>query len=72
MTKIRRVETYIGPKNAERFTGLSPDTLIRYVRRGILTLFRTDGDHRRYKLSELRALCAALDRHPAGVVKWKG
>ncbi len=72
MTKIRRVETYLGPQGAERFTGLSRNTLIRYVRRGVLTHFRTTGGHRRYRLSELRALCEALDRRPAGVIKWKG
>ena len=62
MTKIRRVETYLGPKSAERFTDLSRSTLIRYVRQGVLTHFRTTGGHRRYKLSELKALCEALDR----------
>ena len=72
MTKIRRVETYLGPKGAERLTGLSRNTLVRYVRRGVLSHFRTAGDHRRYKLSELRALCEALGRRPAGLIKWKG
>ena len=64
MTKIRRVETYFSPRDAERFTGLSRNTLIRYARWGILTHLRTTGGHRRYKLSELRALCEALDRRP--------
>ena len=72
MTKIRRVEIYFSPKDAERFTGLSRNALIRYVRRGALTQFRTTGGHRRYSLSELKALCEALDRRPAGVIKWKG
>ena len=62
MTKIRRVETYLGPQGAERFTGLSRNTLIRYVQRGALTHFRTSGGHRRYALSELKALREALDR----------
>ena len=66
MTKIRRVETYLGPKDAERLTGLSRNTLNRYARRGFLTQFRTTGDHRRYKLSELLALCEAPGRRPVG------
>jgi predicted site-specific integrase-resolvase len=72
MTRIRRVETLLGPKDAERLTGLSRNTLFRYVRRGVLSHFRTDGGHRRYKLSELLALCGALGRRPAGLIKWKG
>ncbi len=66
MTKIRRVETYLSPMGAERLTGLSRNTLNRYARRGFLTQFRTAGDHRRYKLSELRALCGALNRGERG------
>ncbi len=62
MTKIRRVETYLGPKGAEQFTGLSRSALIRYVRRGVLTHFRTPGRHRRYAMSELKALREALGR----------
>jgi DNA-binding transcriptional MerR regulator len=65
MTKIRRVETYFSPKGAERFTGLSRNALIRYVRRGVLTHFRTAGGHRRYALSELKALREALERRAA-------
>ncbi len=72
MTRIRRVETLLGPKDAERLTGLSRNALIRYVRRGVLSHFRTAGGHRRYKLSELRALCEALGRRPAGLIKWNG
>ncbi len=72
MTKIRRVETYFSPKDAERFTGLSRNVLIAYARRGMLTQFRTTGDHRRYKLSELKALCEALDRRAVRVAKQKG
>ena len=62
MTKIRRVETYLGPKGAERFTGLSRNALIRYVQRGMLTHYRTTGRHRRYALSELKTLREALNR----------
>lgn len=62
MTKIRRVETYFSPKNAEGFTGLSRNALIGYARRGMLTQFRTTGGHRRYSLSELKALCEARHR----------
>ncbi len=56
MTKVRSVETYLSPKGAERFSGLSRNTLIRYVQRGVLTHYRTTGGHRRYALSQLRAL----------------
>ncbi len=72
MTKIRRVETYLGPQGAERFTGLSRNALARYVRRGALTHFRTSGGHRRYALSELKALCEALHRRTARTTKQKG
>ena len=65
MTKIRRVETYFSPKDAERFTGLPRKALARYVRRGVLTHYRTTGRHRRYALSELKALREALDRRAA-------
>ena len=65
MTRIRRVETYLGPRDAERFTGLSRSALIRYVQRGVLTHFRTSGGHRRYALSELKALRRSLDRPAA-------
>ena len=66
MTKIRRVETYFSPKDAERFTGLPRNALVRYARRGILTQYRTTGGHRRYRLSELKALCAGPSRGEEG------
>jgi hypothetical protein len=62
MTKIRREEVYLSPMKAERFTGLSRKALIEYVQRGILNHYRTTGRHRRYALSELRALRQALNR----------
>lgn len=65
MTKIRRVETYLGPKDAERFTRLSRNALALYVRPGVLTQYRTEGGHRRFARSELKALRQALDRHVA-------
>ena len=71
MTKIRRVETYLSPKGAERFTGLSRNALARYVRQGALTHFRTSGGHRRYGLSELRALRKALGRRAVGLIEWE-
>jgi DNA-binding transcriptional MerR regulator len=65
MTKIHRVETYLSPRNAERLTSLRRTTLARYVKRGLLTHYRTQGGHRRYALSELRALRDALRRRSA-------
>ena len=56
MTKVRRIETYLSPKNAVRFTRLSRTALARYVRQAILIHYRTAGGHRRYALSELEAL----------------
>ena len=56
MTKVRRFETYLSPKNAVRFTCLSRTALARYVRQAILIHYRTEGGHRRYALSELQAL----------------
>ena len=65
MTKIHRLETYFSPLYAERFTGLSRATLLGYVRRGVLTHYRTSGNHRRFALSELQALREALRRQGA-------
>lgn len=56
MAKIHRVETYLGPKDAARFTGVDAAKLASLARRGVLTHYRTDGNHRRYKLDELKAL----------------
>ena len=65
MTKIHRVETYLTPASAERLTSVRRTTLVRYVKRGLLTHYRTQGGHRRYALSELRALRDALRRRSA-------
>ena len=62
MTKVHRVETYVSPLYAERFTGLRRSTLKSCVRRGVLGHYRTNGGHRRYALSELRALREAPAR----------
>jgi predicted site-specific integrase-resolvase len=62
MTKVRREEVYLSPMKAERFTGLSRKTLIEYVQRGLLNHYRTEGRHRRYALSDLKALREALHR----------
>ena len=61
MTRVRQVETYLTPKDAEHFTRMQRTALMRYVRRGLLTQYRTTGGHRRYALSELRALRTARD-----------
>jgi hypothetical protein len=63
MTAIRRVETYLSPRDAERIARVSRTKLAWYVRRGTLTQYRTAGGHRRYALSELRSLRTALHRH---------
>ena len=60
MTKVRRVETYLSPQTAVRLTRLSRAALASYVRRALLTHYRTTGGHRRYALSELLALLANL------------
>jgi DNA-binding transcriptional MerR regulator len=65
MTKIRREEVYLSPMKAERFTGLSRKALCHYVQQGVLNQYRTEGRHRRYALSELRALRRAL--RPEGI-----
>jgi len=62
MTKIHRVETYLSPLEARRLTRLSRAELDRYVRRGMLTNYRTGGRHRRYALSELQNLHVLLHR----------
>ena len=56
MSHIRRIETYLSPRDATRVAHLSETTLKQYMRRGLLTQFRTTGGHRRYALSELKAL----------------
>jgi DNA-binding transcriptional MerR regulator len=65
MTKIRREEVYLSPKEAERFTRVSRKALIHYVKTGVLNQYRTEGRHRRYALSELKDLRKALDRRAA-------
>lgn len=62
MVNVVRAETYLSPRNAERFVGLGRRALSRYVRRGILGHYRTTGGHRRYALSELLALRRSLGR----------
>ena len=42
--------------DAVRLTRCSRAMLARYVRRGVLTHYRTEGGHRRYDLDELKAL----------------
>ena len=69
MIKIRRMETYLSPQDAERFTHLSRAALLRYVKRGILTHYRTSGNHRRYAISELRALRDAMRRRTAAATR---
>lgn len=56
MTKIRKVKVYLAPKAAERLTRLSRAALARCVRHGVLTHYRTEGNHRRYDLDELKAM----------------
>lgn len=62
MARIHRIETYLGPKDAERFTGIDAAKLARFARRGVLTQYRTSGNHRRYKLDELKRLTAEFRR----------
>ena len=69
MIKIRRMETYLSPQDAERFTRLSRATLLRCVKRGTLTHYRSSGNHRRYALSELRALRDAMRRRSAAATQ---
>jgi len=64
MTQVRKVETYLSPLHAGRLLGVRGAVLRRYVQRGALGHFRTEGGHRRYALSELRTLRAALKRRP--------
>lgn len=56
MTAVRRVKTYLSPKDAARVARLTPAELASLARRGVLTHYRTRGNHRRYDLDELRAL----------------
>lgn len=62
MPTVRRVETYLSPKHAIQHLRVSRATLVRLLRRGLLTQYRTEGGHRRYALSELQALKARLTR----------
>lgn len=56
MIHIRRLETYLSPRDAARFSGLSQNDLRRYVKHGRLTAYRTAGGHRRFARSELVAI----------------
>jgi len=62
MSKVHRVETYLSPLHAGRLVGVRGAVLWRYVRHGLLNHYRTEGGHRRYALSELRALRGSLPR----------
>ena len=70
MSNVKRVETYLSPRFAAKYTGLSTTTLRRLLRHGRLTQYRSAGGHRRYALSELQALRARLvqktQRHLTG------
>lgn len=59
-TKIHRVETYLCPRDAAQISGFASTTLKRYTQQGLLTAYRTTGGHRRYALSELRAIHRTL------------
>lgn len=41
---------------ASRITHLSPDTLRRYAKQGVLPVYRTPANHRRFKISDLQKL----------------
>ncbi len=56
MTRIHKAKVYLTPKDASRFTSLPRAMLACYVRRGVLTHYRTEGNHRRYDLDELRTM----------------
>ena len=62
MATIRRKKVYLTPQDAERFSGLSREALAQHVRRGLLTHYRTAGNHRRYDVDELRKLKSARQK----------
>ncbi|MGH8403065.1 MAG: helix-turn-helix domain-containing protein [Gammaproteobacteria bacterium] len=67
MTKVHRVETYLSPQHAARIAHLSDTTLRRFAQRGVLTGYRSAGGHRRYALSEIRALKAKLEQQHSAI-----
>ncbi|MFN0317196.1 MAG: helix-turn-helix domain-containing protein [Burkholderiales bacterium] len=63
MARVRKIETFLSPRDAKRLTRLPSSVLARLVRRGTLTQYRTLGGHRRFPLSELRALAEMGRKH---------
>ena len=47
---------WVSMKEAGHILGVSSPTLRRYDQRGVLTTYRTLGNHRRFLLSEVREL----------------
>ena len=56
MVGVREIKVFVLPVDAMRLTGLSRAQLAALARRGVLTHYRTKGNHRRYDISELRGL----------------
>lgn len=53
---------------AARMTSLSPDTLRRYADKGLIPVYRTPANHRRFKVADLRKIISR-DAGTVGLVK---
>jgi excisionase family DNA binding protein len=60
MTRPDDRETYVGNGRAAEILYVSPKTVNRWARAGKIPYTRTLGGHRRFQVSELRALVASL------------
>ena len=62
MQKKREGESdWLSIRGASRYLGVSEPTLRRWTDEGRLTVFRTPGGHRRYRLQELTRFQESLE-----------
>ncbi|WP_082618137.1 helix-turn-helix domain-containing protein [Oerskovia sp. Root22] len=54
-------ELLLGPREVARLLGVTPRTVARLSRDGILSTTRTSGGHRRFRLDEVYALLKSGD-----------
>ena len=61
----RREPTYLRTFEVAEILHVSPKTVSRWAKDGLLPFSRTLGGHRRYPEDEIRALAASLRVHPS-------
>ena len=69
LSEIQHADKLVPVSEAARFLGVSPTTLYRYDKSGVLNAYRTAGGHRRYSLSELANFLVESRKTANGVVR---